>query len=129
MLQDPSPVFSDVIIIVTGARDWSKPWRVHGILDSYMPRIVIEGNCPSGADLHARQWLFKRGLPTRSYTADWHSFGTGAGPIRNRRMLNDWYRNPNVILIGFPVPWGKGTQDCMSYGQSLGMKVENYGEL
>lgn len=123
-------MFSDVIVIVTGSRDWHKPWLVYGILDSYMPRIVVEGNCPTGADLHARQWLFKHGLPTRSYTAEWKVYGRkAAGPIRNRRMLNDYCRNPNVVVVAFPLPHGRGTQDCIYQARELGMYVENYGDV
>lgn len=121
-------MFSDVIIIVTGSREWRRPDRVHLILESYMPRLVIEGNCPTGADLHARMWLGKMGLPTRSYTADWKRYGTRAGHIRNGIMLHDWRKFPNVRVCAFPLTQGDGTQDCMAQALALGMIVENYGE-
>ncbi len=121
-------MFNDIVIIVTGSRHWNKPWRVHTILDSYMPRIVVEGNCPTGADLHARQWLRQHGLPTRSYTADW-SLGNKGGPMRNARMLNDYCRHENALVIAFPVDGGRGTQDCVYQALELGMRVENYGDV
>lgn len=122
-------MYNDLIIVVTGSRKWDKPWRVHTILDSYMPYMVVEGNCRTGADLHARQWLTMRGLQKRSYTADWDRLGKKAGPIRNRRMLLDYYLYPNVLLIGFPMAGGSGTQDCMRQALELGMRVENYGDV
>jgi hypothetical protein len=121
-------VFNDVIIIVTGSRKWHRPDRVHLILDSYMPRLVVEGNCPTGADQHARQWLARHGLPTRSYTADWRRYGDRAGFIRNGIMLHEWCRFPNVRVCAFPLPDGSGTQDCMAQARALGMIVEDYGE-
>jgi hypothetical protein len=119
---------NDLVIIVTGSRKWTRQDRVWLILDSYMPRMVVEGNCPRGADLHARQWLAKMGLPTRSYSADWDRWGKRAGMIRNGRMLRDWCHFPNVRVCAFPLPDGRGTQDCMEQARALGMIVEDYGE-
>ena len=119
----------ELVIIVTGCRDWDKPWRVHWILDSYMSRHVVEGNCPTGGDLHARQWLANHGLPARSYTAEWKRYGRKAGHIRNGRMLWDYRNHPEVVVVGFPMAQGSGTQDCMRQALELGMTVENYGDV
>ena len=119
----------DLVIIVTGSRHYKKEWKVHAILDSYMPRIVVEGNCPTGADLYARRWCRLHGIHPRSYTADWKRYGLGAGPIRNGEMLRAWARWPNVRVIAFPVEGGRGTQDAIRQALALGMTVENYGDV
>lgn len=119
---------NDIVIIVTGSRKWHRPDRVHLILDSYMPRTVVEGNCTTGAALHARQWLAQHGIPTRSYTMD-RRHGKDAERVRNAIMLREWCRHPNVRVIGFPLPGGTWTQDCMQQALALGMLVENYGEV
>lgn len=119
---------SDLVIIVTGGRYYDKPWKVFTILDSYAPRIVVEGNCPRGADLYARQWCRLHGICPKSYTADWSYYGKKAGFIRNGRMLRDWVHWPNVIVAAFPVEGGSGTQDCIYQARELGMTIENYGD-
>jgi hypothetical protein len=121
--------FNDIVIIVAASRRWTRKDRVWLILDSYMPRTVVEGNCRTGGDLHTRQWCEMRGLHSKSYTADWRRFGDGAGPIRNGRMLRDWMHFPDVRLIAFPMAGGSGTQDCMRQALELGMIVENYGDV
>lgn len=122
----------DLVIIVTGGRTFSKPWRVHLILDSYMPTRVVEGGCPRGADLFARQWCVRHGLRTRSYPVtddDWKRYGKYAGIRRNGIMLRDWAKHPNVRVIAFPVEGGRGTQDCIYQARDLGLIVENYGDV
>lgn len=121
--------FNDIVIIVTGSRKWTRQDRVWLILDSYMPRTVVEGNCPTGADLHARQWCSRVGLHPKSYTAEWNRYGNKAGPIRNGRMLRDWMHFPDVRVIAFPTPDGSGTQDCVKQARALGIAVENYGDV
>lgn len=120
---------SELVIIVTGSRKWTLIERVHTLLDSYEPTYVIEGNCPTGADLHARQWLVRQGKPTRSYTADWKRFGKAAGMIRNGEMLQAWRQHPNVLVLAFPMAEGRGTQDCVRQAWKLGMRVENFGSV
>lgn len=121
--------FNDIVIIVTASRNWTRKDRVWLILDSYMPRTVVEGNCRTGGDLHARQWCEARGIRPRSYTADWHRLGKPAGPIRNGRMLRDWMHFPDVRVVAFPMEGGSGTQDCCRQARCLGIPVELYGDV
>jgi hypothetical protein len=126
MMEDPS---EKLVIIVTGSRVWDKPYRVHLLLDSYDPFIVVEGGCPSGADADARVWCRLRGMIPRTYPADWDRHGKPAGNIRNIEMIDAWKKHPNVRVIGFPQPNGTGTQHCMAYARSVGMTVEDYGDV
>jgi hypothetical protein len=116
------------IVIVTGSRNLTEHWRVWWVLDQYNPDIVIEGNCPTGADAAARKWLRKQGRPTRSYTAQWSRYDNAAGPIRNEQMLRDW---PTARVLAFPVEGekNKGTIGCMKLAWSLGMTVENFSSV
>ena len=120
-------MFNDLVIIVVGSRKWRRPDRVHWILDSYMPRVVVETNAP-GAALHARQWLARHGLPSRSYTADWKFHGKLATQKRDDRMLEEWHRYHNVRVCAFPLKGDAETWYCMEAAVSLGVNVENYGE-
>jgi SLOG family YspA-like protein len=124
----------ELIVIVTGGRDFTKPWRVDGILDSYHAQgkiVVVDGGCPTGADLFARQWVIKHGYRTRTHPANWRLYGDAAGPIRNGEMLRSWAHFPRVVVAAFPTRTGKGsgTQDCVNQARALGLTVENYGDV
>lgn len=116
------------VVIVTGSRKLQEWWRVEWVLDQYKPRIVVEGNCRSGADAAARQWCTKRGLQKRSYTADWKRYGRAAGPIRNTQMLREW---PTAVVLAFPVEYAEndGTTDCIQQAWSMGMVVEIFSNV
>lgn len=116
------------VVIVTGSRRLKEHWRVWWVLDQYQPRVVVEGNCPTGADAAARRWLHRQGRPTRSYTAKWNYYGKKAGMIRNGEMLRDW---PSACVLAFPSEGAenKGTADCMRQAWALGMVVENFSNV
>jgi hypothetical protein len=71
---------------------------------------IIAG-AASGADRLAAEWAVSRGIPLEEYPADWNTLGGDAGPIRNKRMLDEGH--PDGVLA-FPRAngkWGHGTQD------------------
>lgn len=45
------------------------------------------GDNPSGTDAAAKRWLQRNYPPFAEYVADWDAAPKGAGPIRNRAML------------------------------------------
>ena len=49
---------------------------------------IIEGGAV-GADTLAREFGEHRGIPVRTFPADWDTHGRAAGPIRNRQMLEE----------------------------------------
>lgn len=64
-----------------------------------------------GADYYAGQWADARGVPCRDFPvndAEWKRLGKAAGPIRNRRMLDEF--KPDRV---YAFPGGKGTRDCV----------------
>lgn len=111
------------IVIVTGSRDLDREGRkrVYRVLDARGPARVIEGGCPTGADLAARLWRKHHGVEGPTYEANWARYGKRAGFIRNGLMLRHW---PMATVLAFPLPQGRGTQDCIRQAQRLGMTVE-----
>lgn len=78
-------------VIFCGSRDW----RDYGIIQRAMTRVgalggrdllVIHGGA-RGADSMAEQAAREMGIPVQAELADWVGKGRGAGPERNRRML------------------------------------------
>lgn len=92
-------------VLVTGSRDWESGCRVWEELDACLADAavaqveltVVHGDCPTGADRLARNWVQRRrtvaafgGSLVREerYPADWNVFGKQAGFKRNADMVN-----------------------------------------
>jgi hypothetical protein len=68
---------------------------------------VIEGGA-LGADRLAREWAEGMAIRVETFDADWMAHGPAAGPMRNRRMLEEG--RPDM-LVAFP--GGAGTADMV----------------
>lgn len=99
-------------VLVCGGRDYKDFATVRAWLDPMPISVVIEGGA-SGADLMARNWAVQNGVPVETFDAEWEKHGRAAGPIRNRRMLEEG--KPDVIVA---FPGGRGTSQYGSRGAS-----------
>jgi hypothetical protein len=64
-----------------------------------------------GADYYAGKWAKMRGIAHRDFPVteeEWRRLHKAAGPIRNRRMLDEF--RPDRV---YAFPGGKGTRDCV----------------
>lgn len=104
-------------VLVCGGRNY-KDWDAIERWLSPMPiSFLIEGGA-SGADYMARQWAVKHGVPFETFEAEWEKHGRAAGPIRNRKMLEEG--KPDVVLA---FPGGKGTADMVRAATDAGLEV------
>lgn len=118
----------DLIVIVTGARDYPYPGVVHTQLDTIRiqrgPFLLFHGACKRkgsdemvGADRYADDWgRAEPGIEVRPFEADWDRLGNAAGPLRNGEMIRAALRllPPDQILgLAFPGPRSRGTWDCV----------------
>lgn len=92
-------------VLLFGGRTYADGPYVFRVLDTFGPRVIIEGGA-RGADNLARAWAQHRGVPVETYRADWDTHPRAAGIIRNAEMLRDG--RPDYG-IGFP--GGRGTAD------------------
>jgi YspA, cpYpsA-related SLOG family len=84
-------------ILVTGGRDWPDPDRLATVLDhaagGTQVRLLV-GDCPTGADRHARAWAERRRVPAEVIPARWQQMAAegkprrAAGPLRNLTLLD-----------------------------------------
>ena len=79
--------------------------------------VVIEGGA-RGADRLVREWAYRAGLEVRTFPADWARRGKFAGPIRNKRMLEQG--RPDVVVA---FPGGRGTADMTRKARAAGVEV------
>lgn len=108
--------------LICGGRDFTDP---SAFIAGINP-LVLERGCPAkvvhgdqhGADKLADVWGRFVGAEVVAVPADWTRFGGGAGPIRNRQMLDE---HRPVLVVAFP--GAKGTADMCEYARSRGVEV------
>jgi hypothetical protein len=112
-------------VLVCGGRDYQNRARVHQILNAAVERLgldaVVQGGA-TGADLLAKEWATARRLQCETFHADWRGLGDAAGPIRNKRMLDEG--KPDLV-IAFPTPGepNKGTNGMIKLARDAGLTV------
>lgn len=98
--------------------------RILGYYGEHVPTMVIQGGA-TGVDAAAKRWAGFRGCPFEEYKADWNQHGLAAGPIRNKRMLDEAY--PDLVLA--IQPCGRttpGTQNMIKQARSANVPVFCY---
>lgn len=126
---DPAPIVTNLAagmpaplrVLVCGGRDYADGDAVFRALDRVRAgrgiAILIHGAAP-GADDLAGQWAHERGVPILPFPANWRGYGKGAGPIRNRQMLEEG-RPDGVVAF----PGGRGTADMIRQAEAAGVPV------
>ena len=108
-------------IVVTGGRGFVDKPAVWGAIDRlHRERGIarLAHGVAHGVDRLAASWAISRGVPVAPYPADWDAHGRGAGPIRNRAML-DAERPDGVVAF----PGRRGTADCCRAAEERGIPV------
>lgn len=111
-------------IIITGSREYDDEERMAEILrfiyDAYglAGTIIVHGAAPGADTLAATLWE-DMGGETEAHPADWRSYGSAAGPMRNQRMV-DLGAN---ACIAFPIGDSNGTHDCINRAEKARIPV------
>lgn len=119
---------SGLRVLVCGGRDYFNADHVHNTLcriDAERGPItcVIHG-AATGADTEAMRWAqMMATIPGRTITLapfvpDWRTHGKAAGPMRNRRMIEQG--RPGLVIA---FPGGKGTADMVRRSRLAGIEV------
>lgn len=108
-------------VLVTGGRNYLVADHVFAVLDELHAEIgismLIEGGA-TGADACARTWAAAHEVPAETYPADWRVNGRAAGPLRNRRMLDEG--QPDLVVA---FPGGRGTASMVAIARAAGVAV------
>lgn len=110
-------------ILVCGGREYLDVGVLERSLDAIHqgPRgpieAVIHGGA-RGADTMAGEWARARGISCTVYEANWELEGRAAGPIRNKRMLDEGA--PDLIVA---FPGGRGTANMIRQATERGFEV------
>lgn len=76
-------------VLFCGSRNWIDEKAILEAIDGLSIDTVVIHGAAKGADLIAGRLATNRGLTVEPYPADWDRYHGGAGPIRNKRMLNE----------------------------------------
>lgn len=108
-------------VLVCGGRNYNDQEKVFSVLDAAHaanPIIKVIHGGAFGADLIAACWAEKRSVQTEEFKADWEANGRAAGPIRNRKMLDEG--KPDLIIA---FPGGRGTRNMIEQAEGANVPV------
>jgi len=104
-------------IAVIGSRDFNDYEQLENALLPWLPAHIISGGA-KGADTLAERFARAHGLPITVIKPDWKQFGRGAGPIRNRMIVDT-----ADLVIAFWDGESRGTASALSYARANGKSV------
>lgn len=107
-------------VLVCGGRDFLNYPLVEETLEALAPDIIIHGNA-RGADSLADWYAESHNIPVDVYPADWGRYGRGAGPIRNKQMLEEG--KPDLVVA---FPGGAGTRNMIQQAKASNVEVIEY---
>ena len=110
-------------VLVCGGRDYRSQAKLDAELDAVHAETpidcLIEGGA-LGADHLAAVWSAKRNIVHhRRFSADWALHGRTAGPIRNKKMLEEG--KPDLVVA---FPGHDGTADMVKQARAAGVPVK-----
>ena len=107
-------------ILVCGSRHWKNYTLINNFLAT-LPKdtILVSGGAP-GADTMAEIAARENGLEIEVYPALWHIHKKGAGPIRNKQMLDEG-RPDRVFGFHSNIAKSKGTKNMIMQAEKAGV--------
>ena len=109
-------------VLVCGGRDYANWDKIRDTLDAlHMKRDIthVITGASNGADSLADRWARWRAVAQTQFPARWLMHGKAAGPMRNKRMLDEG--RPDLVVA---FPGGKGTVDMIRQARAAGVPVE-----
>lgn len=113
-------------VLVCGGRDYNDLGAVWSQLDAWHAlqgpiALVIHGGA-RGADALAGSWAASNSIPVLEFKIsqnDWQQYSGAAGPMRNRRMLDEGM--PDLVIV---FPGGNGTANMINEAKKRNVQVE-----
>ena len=114
-------------LLVCGDRHWTNIDIIRRELKKYPKDTVIIHGCAKGADILSKIVAIELGMEYKRFPADWdkygHNKGSPAGPIRNRKMLNEG-KPDKVLAFHEDINRSVGTKDMVNIATKARVLVE-----
>ena len=110
-------------ILVCGDRNWINGSAIRRELLKYPIDTVIIHGAGRGADSMAGSIAKSLGMQVEVYPAQWDKYGKGAGPVRNKQMLDEG-KPDKVLAFHEDIESSKGTKHMVKISQEAGIPVE-----
>ena len=107
-------------VLICGSRHWNDEETIEEYIRTLPSHsIIIHGNC-RGADRIAARLGKIQGHKVIPMSAEWNKYGDSAGPIRNKRMLEDG--EPDVVVAFHDnISMSKGTKNMIEETRKRGI--------
>ena len=106
-------------VLVTGSHEWEDVGKISDELITIEAIVPIDPSCLRlvhggcrGADFWAARIAANRGWTVVVYNARWKKEGRAAGPLRNKRMLNENVERLICVLSFGDLSVCQGTKQC-----------------
>lgn len=112
-------------VIVCGGRDFNDKELCFKSLDKYIgddSTIELVSGHAKGADTIGEDYAKQRNLKVSVFKPDWKRYGRGAGPIRNRQML-EYALESRPMIIAFWDGQSRGTKNMIDQARKAGATV------
>lgn len=113
-------------VLVCGGRNYDDPallfWTLDRLHELHHFTLLIHGDA-SGADRLGAWWASLNGIKDDPYPAEWTTYGNGAGPIRNLRMIIQ--ARPELVVA---FPGRHGTANMCKQAREHGIRVISIGD-
>lgn len=111
-----------LVVVVCGNLDWADRVPIEKRLRKLAAGSVVIHGDARGADRMAGAIARELGLEERQFPAEWKRYGRGAGPVRNKAMLE---QKPDFVLACFgPQGPDLGTRNMMRQTERREIVVE-----
>lgn len=80
--------------------------------------LIVTGDCPTGVDAYVVQIAQELGFEYEVHGAGWKTFGKGAGPRRNARLIE---RGRPDLVIAIVTPTSVGSRDTVAKAEREGI--------
>ena len=109
-------------VLICGDRDWWEMMPIVRVIDLLPEGTTVIHGAARGADAIAGTIAKNRGLTVLSFPAEWTRYHKGAGPIRNKQML-DKGKPDLVIYFHHDLEDSKGTKNMVTIARKAGISV------
>lgn len=112
-------------VLVCGDRNWNNYYSIYSFMSELLKWnglfTIISGEA-KGADALAKKAADDLRILYAGFEADWDKYGKAAGPIRNKKMIDEG-KPDLVVAFHSNISKSKGTRDMITKARDKGIPI------